>query len=1126
MKKDEMIDVSMKLQNIYEEIFESSNIKENTIFFEIGGNSILAAKVVQKIKKCFGVNLALQDIFEYPTIELLSAQIHKMMNTNEEPNSKKEIYYADESGEAFELTEIQKAYLIGRQNITGEGKVASHYYVEIECKDINIHRLNGAWNTVIANQEVLRTIIDEENMKQKVLINVPAYKIQILDFSDDISSFYDLRHEMESQILDVSKWPVFDIRISRIKGKLQLHISMDNIILDGTSICAVLDEWKQLYEGELFSQKIKKKTFKDYVNYLGELRKTDEYREAKKYWMKKILGLPSRPELPLLNENVNGKFYRLSTVISAEKWSIIKKISAEYGITPSNALLSSFSEVLYRWGKESQFAINVTVNRKVLLGSEYAETLGEFTDTTLIEVKAGSKRSFAEKCKSIQKELLENLRYSAYEGVKIQRDWSKEHNTLFGTAFPVVFTSLLGASDSLEMPGKISYGLTQTPQVWLDYQVSENKGQLYLNWDLLQGKYDKDVISEMFSSYLESIENLMDRQFWNAEIRNHIGHFQSSLPDEKKDNGLIKDEPLYKGFERNFIKTPDKVAIATLNAQYTYQECYKKAVEIGKYINGKKTVGIFMDKGIMQIISILAASMVSATYVPIDINNPKERIGAILEEASVEVVLTSQKYISILKEATCQKVCVDLLKKQIEQKVIEEKIDNNNAYIIFTSGTTGTPKGVVIKHSSANNTILDINKRFKIDDSDIILGLSNISFDLSVFDIFGTFSAGGTLVLPEESGVKDPKEWIELIETKSVTVCNMVPMRMEMLCTYVIKNGISMDRLKSVRLVLLSGDKIPLELPDRIHLIIPDARVICLGGATEASIWSNYYEPREINKKWFSIPYGYPLSNQKYYVLNKEGLICPDYVEGELCIAGEGLAEEYINDKALTETKFPFNEEINRRIYKTGDRGVCIRGCIWYLGREDTQIKRRGYRIELGEIESTLNEVAGIEMTKAVYKDDKLLLFVLLNQDSFYKVDDIKAILEKKLPQFYMPDSIMILDEFPENRNGKIDTAKLYRFAVDQPEREKKLEDDIEKQIAEIWEQILGIKEHKGYDMDFFQCGGDSLKAVEVVAEMNHMYQGIELEIKDLFLNPTISQIGVKIKAELEKNMAVEKGTI
>lgn len=349
MKKYEMIEIQTNIEKIYKEVFGIPDIAEDTNFFEIGGNSILAAKVVQKIKTCLGINLAIQDIFEYVTVNLLISYIAKIYN--EKTKMEEERYCNEETKEAFELTEIQKAYLIGRQGITGEGKVASHYYVELECETVDILRLEEAWNVVVVRQPALRTIIDVKAMKQKILTRVQDYKIELLDFEEDLKGFYELRRDMEDQVLDISRWPVFDIRVSKLKDKFRIHVSMDNMILDGTAICAVLDEWNKLYKGEVLKSDIGKKTFKDYVNYLKTLELSSEYSMAQEYWNKKIVNMPPRPELPLLNKNVNGEFYRLSTVLQKEKWNVLKMLSAKYGITPSNVLLTSFSEVLYRWGK-------------------------------------------------------------------------------------------------------------------------------------------------------------------------------------------------------------------------------------------------------------------------------------------------------------------------------------------------------------------------------------------------------------------------------------------------------------------------------------------------------------------------------------------------------------------------------------------------------------------------------------------------------------------------------------------------------------------------------------------------------------------------------------------------------
>ena len=259
--------------------------------------------------------------------------------------------------------------------------------------------------------------------------------------------------------------------------------------------------------------------------------------------------------------------------------------------------------------------------------------------------------------------------------------------------------------------------------------------------------------------------------------------------------------------------------------------------------------------------------------------------------------------------------------ERLVEKALEKKEQNKLAYVIYTSGSTGEPKGVMVTHAAAVNTIWDINDKFGVSNSDYGLALSNLAFDLSVYDIFGMLAVGGTIVMPREEKVRDPEEWVRLVEENKVTVWNSVPQFMEMLLLYMEINKVEPKRISSIRLVLLSGDKIENHLPERIRNMIPGVRVICMGGATEAAIWSNYYEPAVIEEDWNSIPYGYPLANQQYFVLNQEFLECPNYVDGELCIGGAGLALGYINDEEMTKSKFMTMDEYGGKIYRTGDRG-------------------------------------------------------------------------------------------------------------------------------------------------------------------------------------------------------------
>lgn len=1126
-------DVLEQLQAIFEQELNTkvNDIDEN--FFAMGGNSIIAVKILQQIKKAFYVSISFQDIFEHPTVKLLADRILELKIAGNSNCSKAPIAEYNVAEKEFPLTPIQKAYLLGREASMGSYGVSSHFYIELERCELDIDALESAWNILINKYEALRLVLDKKNMTQFVMENVPRFCIQYYDLDSKENEFLKLRKQMETQVLDVEHWPVFDIRVSKsVCHKFCIHISFDNLILDGSSICFLLDEWEKLYNGNDYSAISKSDWhFRDYVESISRIKNTENYRKSEAFWNEKIKSIPGKPQLPVLDKNITGEFYRNESVLSAEKWSNIKSFAIKYSLTPSSILLTAFAEVLYRWGSEKKFTINVTANKKGLYDNAYDAVLGEFTDIVLVSVSAGDENTFIDKCKAVQNEVVKNMNYGYFDGLEVQRIWTKENKASLGTAFPVVFTSMLGSADSLSMPGKYIYGLTQTPQVWLDYQVREYKGKLYFNWDVLKGKYDICMIRQMFECYQRILEDLAEGKLWESAMKSHATVSNEMISKNTVvDAAILSDDSLYEYFKNSFIQTPENVAVIFDGVKYTYEDCQKEANPLAIELLHSKKVGIFLEKGIRQIESVIAASMAGATYIPIDVNNPDSRVHTIIKEANIEVVITSRilwKQMESKFDVKCIYV-EDTLQPSNECKNVDMTSKNSTAYIIFTSGSTGVPKGVVVSNRAVKNTISDINKRYSVDSADRVLALSNIAFDLSVYDIFGMFEAGAAIVLPCEEDIKNPNKWIELIEENSVSIWNSVPTFMDMLCTYIEMNEIAIERLSSVRLVLLSGDKISNDLPKRISSIMPEAHIICLGGATEAAIWSNYYEPKEINMEWPSIPYGYPLTNQKYYILNEDLLICPEYVEGELCIAGVGLADGYLNDKKLTDSKFPYVTDLKERIYRTGDRGKCVDGCIWFLGRQDTQIKKRGYRIELGEVENALQSIEYVKQAKVGYKDNKIYAFACVRKGIVISSAEIMDDLEQKIPKYYLPDVICIVDDMPLNKNGKIDLKQLWTKVQkrDTVTREDYHLTDLEKSIGIIWKNVLKYKNDFSRNDDFFHCGGDSLRAVEVISQINKSYPNVELEIKDIFLNSTIKSLSTEIENRLVESSLLDEGTI
>ena len=409
-------------------------------------------------------------------------------------------------------------------------------------------------------------------------------------------------------------------------------------------------------------------------------------------------------------------------------------------------------------------------------------------------------------------------------------------------------------------------------------------------------------------------------------------------------------------------KYPSKIALCSNGKEYTYKELGEYATSVKKELLRKniKTadiVAIELKKGIWQIASVLGVLLAGGTYLPVDIGQPRNRKNKIELDAQAKFIITSNKNIDLLDCA--EKIYVEdmVVADALEVEVLNTNT-NQAAYIIYTSGTTGNPKGVVISHASAMNTINDVIRRYNITKNDSVLGISNLAFDLSVFDIFGIFAVGGKLVLPTDE--KNVSEWGTLLLENQITIWNSVPAQMQMLLSYL--EAEKKRKVEKLRLIMLSGDWIPVQLPKRMKQIFGNSRMISLGGATEASIWSIAYEinPDYVYEK--SIPYGIPLSNQKFYILDDEMRECPDWVKGRIYISGKGLALGYFKDDSLTCRKFVFHKELEERLYDTGDMGrYRTDGVIEFLGREDYQVKIRGHRVELNEVESVINQCEDVE---------------------------------------------------------------------------------------------------------------------------------------------------------------------
>lgn len=1051
--------------------------------------------------------------------------------------------------EPFPLTDIQQAYWVGRSDAFELGNVSCHVYYEVESEDLDIERLNSALNILIARHDMLRAVVLPDGT-QKILRQVAPYKIEALDLREhEIESAQAqleiVREQMSHQVLRADLWPLFELRASRLPaGRVRLHLSFDMLIIDVWSLNILFREWAELYGNLNAALPPLELSFRDYVLAEARLQGTEEYKRSHQYWLNRIATLPAAPELPLCADREalkHSRFVRRSARVEQQEWQSIKNRALESGLTPSSVLLAAFSEIISAWSKHPRFTINVTLLNRPPLHSQINDILGDFTTLIPLEVDLSAPDTFPARAARLQSRLMEDIEHRFFNGIQVMREVARVRERSQAAAMPIVFTSLLtrlkgneSVAQTLWM-GDVVYGISQTPQVWLDHQVYEHDGALVFNWDAAEALFPAGLLGEMFEAYCRLLHRLADGGAgWEDVSRRTIvaDHLQlrSAATAEEMP---VPSAMLHTIFADQVAARPAQPAIITSRRTVTYEELYRLANHFGRKLRRlgarpNSLVAVVMEKGVEQVVATLAILQSGAAYLPIDARLPQERIHYLLEHGRVEIALT-QSWVEqkLTWPRQVQALRVDSVTPTVDDEGPLEIIQKPEdlAYVIYTSGSTGLPKGVMINHSAAMNTICDINPRFDVGPDSKVVALSDLSFDLSVYDIFGTLAAGGVIVMPEAAAMRDPAGWVELIERENVTVWNSVPALAQMLVDYAEYRGDV--RIESLRLVMLSGDWIPVGLPDKIKALAPGARVVSLGGATEASIWSILYPIERVEPEWKSIPYGTPMTNQSFHILNDDMEPCPTWVTGQLYIGGAGLALGYWQDEEKTRAQFVDDPATGRRLYKTGDLGRHLPDSnIEFLGREDSQVKLHGYRVELGEIETTLVQHEAVKATAVRFitesqESKQLVAYVVSDKESPATPSELKAFLKAKLPAYMIPSAFVFMNALPLTANGKVDRMALPTPGAAPPEPPRNIAANatsLEERVASCFASVLQA-DHIDPNANILELGANSINIIRIANLLEEKF-GFRPDVEEFYHKPSVAGLTEFYARSLAQNQA------
>lgn len=1050
----------------------------------------------------------------------------------------------------FPFSDLQVGFYMA-DNPYMEFHVRPHYYCEQDNQFLDVARYEHALNKALARHKGEIVLVHDDG-HLRALREIPPVKCKVNDFrhlsaAEVAVELARIRERFERAQLPLDRWPWFDLEISlwseQDVEKSRVHINQNNFYTDGFGATVLSNEIDLFYADPDLELPPLQLTLRDAVLALQSLSESALGERAKKYWLDRIPELPeppSLPQIPSVSRRCRSKLQRRQNTLPAEIWRGFKLHAAQNGLTPSGAVISAYAELIATYSGSRHFILSNMVTRRLPLHKEIRQIVGNFASLYPLEVDWRGELSFAEKALRLQGQILRDSNHLQWGGMQVMQALNRNKGEFGSVPCPFVVGSALFMG-SWKKP---DYSCLETSQTMLDHQFWElADGGYYYVWDLLEEFFPAGMINEMWQSFDRLLRTLAkNSSAWKQPCRAVAPAGGLALATRHVSlqgaDGLLHD-----GLANAVNNSPTKTVLETLSDSLSYQELDVRSTMLAERLRQRRVaanelVAIVMDRGADLLAAALGILKSGAAYVPIDTALPVERIHYMLKNSGARVVLTQSHYRDNLHWPDGLDILpVDALPPTDRLLAAANTKPTDLAYVIYTSGSTGVPKGVMIDHRAALNTVLDINRRFDVGSSDKVFGVSSFSFDLSVYDVFGVLSAGATLVYPDSNASLNPAHWLELLVEKSVTIWNSAPPLMSLLTETALRQTV---QLPALRLVMLSGDWIPLELPALIKRIAPNATIVSLGGATEAAIWSIYYVIDQVEPGWTSIPYGVPLANQGWQIRDAQGRSTPTWTVGELHITGAGLAQGYWRDEEKTRRSFIVDAETGERLYRTGDRGRYLPdGNIEFMGRIDAQVKIQGHRIELGEIEAVLKDNTSIkdavvlalpvgDPAAAKPNTPKQIVAYVVPQtpmstdantpQTTAAIHEWKEFLKQKLPGYMVPVAWSMLDRLPISNNGKIDRAALAKIAhvgmsslATSSVGYVPPHSETERKLAAIWQEILR-KECIGVNQDFFEIGGQSFDAVRSVSLIKENF-GKTLSLGDIWQQRTIENLAKRIEA-------------
>ncbi len=1145
--------VEEMLAGIWQDVLRTERVGIHDNFFALGGHSLLATQLMSRLRRAFGLELPLRQLFESPTVAELASHVETALRSGAGLDAPPIVSVT--RTENLPLSFAQQRLWFIDQLQPG----AHVYNVPVPLRltgSLDAAVLAQALSEVVRRHESLRTTFAEADGQPVQLIHPPA---PLLLHIEDLSHLEEAERKAQAEQLateeaqqpfDLGAGPLLRARLLRLSDEQHILLfTMHHIISDGWSMGVLVREVTQLYEAYLKGEESPLAElsiqYADFAVWQREWMSGEVLERELNYWRQQLAGAPPVLELPTDKPRPAVQSFagaRHSFSLPGELAEGLRKLSRAEGATLFMTLLAGFQSLLARYSGQNDIVVGSPI-----AGRNRAETeslIGFFVNTLALRTDLSGDPNFRQLLARVREVCLGAYAHQDVPFEKLVEELAPERSLSHTPLFQVMFAmqnapgselesgelrlSAVGAEDAASGTAA-KFDLTLT--AW-----EAEGGEVECGWSYNTEIFETETVARLTRSLLKLLaaavecpeQPLSSLSLLSTEERHQLlVEWNDTARDYPRASAIATL------FEQQAERRPDAVALVFQDDKLTYAELNRRANVLARQlralgVGADVLVGLCVERSPEMIAALLAVLKAGGAYLPLDPAYPRERLAFMLEDAGARIVLTERGLLGALPETDAKIICLDEERPAVagDENLGVHVSPDNLAYVAYTSGSTGRPKGVAVSQRNVVRLVRE-NWFASFDEREVFLQFAPVAFDASTFEIWGALLNGARLAIMPP-GVPSLEELGGALGRHEVTTLWLTAGLFHLMVDE------RLEDLKGVRQMLAGGDVLSVAHVRRFLREAGEGCTLVNGyGPTENTTFTCCQPLRAGDRVGNSVPLGRPIANTRVYILDERLQPVAPGAPGELCTGGDGLARGYVNRPALTAERFipdPFSAEPGARLYRTGDLARYLAdGRIEFLGRRDEQVKVRGFRIELGEIESVLAQHHALRDAAVIIKEDasgdkRLIAFLRARQEPSPSAAELRGFLLEKLPDYMIPSVFVSLETWPLTTNGKLDRKALNAHEVALPESSDEAYaapgTPAEEMLVGVWAEVLGLG-RVGIHDNFFDAGGHSLLATQLMSRVRAAF-GVDVPLRLLFESPTVAELARHVESALRSGAGLD----